>query len=281
MTTLAIPDVASARRSTRLRWALSDGLVIARRNLTHVRHVPEKLLDVTLQPIMFVLLFAGVFGSAIAIPGGADYIDFLMGGIFVQTLAFATASTAVGVADDMHNGVIDRFRALPMARSGVLLGRSTADLAASILGLVVLAITGLAIGWSIDSSVGEALAGFGILLLFAYAMSWLGTLLGLLVRAADAAQAVVFLVIFPLTFVANTFVPTSGMPEWLRTIADWNPISAIVAACRELFGNPTATPADAPWPLQHPVAAALAWIALVLIVCVPLTIRRYRVATTR
>jgi ABC-2 type transport system permease protein len=267
--------------AARLRWALSDGLVVAKRNLTHVRYVPEKLLDVTLQPIMFVLLFAGVFGSAIAVPGGADYADFLMGGIFVQTLAFATAGTAVGVAEDMHNGVIDRFRALPMARSGVLIGRTVADLAASVLGIAVLAGTGLAIGWSIDSSVGDALAGFGILLLFAYAMSWLGTLIGLLVRAVDAAQAVVFLAIFPLTFVANTFVPTTGMPDWLRTIADWNPISAIVAACRELFGNPSAIPADAPWPLQHPVPAALAWIAIVLIVCVPLAIRRYRMATTR
>jgi ABC-2 type transport system permease protein len=265
---------------TSLRTALADGLVMARRNLSHVRHEPEQLMDVTVQPFVFVLLFAYVFGGAVVVHG-VDYKAFLIAGIFVQTLAFGTMGAAVSMAEDMRRGVIDRFRSLPMARSAVLVGRAVADLGASAIGLTVLAATGLLVGWGIETGVGDAIAGFALLLLFAFAMSWVGTLLGLVARSAEVAQQVVFIVVLPLTFVSNAFVPPQTMPGALRTFAEWNPISAVVAACRQLFGNGPAAAADAAWPLQHPVVAALAWIALILAVAAPLAVRRYRSATGR
>ena len=273
-------DTAGVPARTRLRMAVADGLVIARRNLTHVRHVPEKLLDVTFQPFIFVLLFAYVFGSAINVLG-TGYREYLIAGIFVQTMAFASMGTAISVADDMSKGVIDRFRSLPTARSAVLVGRTTADLAANVVGLSVLAATGVAVGWRIHASAGSALAGLVLLLLFGYAMTWVGTLVGLLVRAPDAAQSFGFMIVFPLTFVANTFVPTEGMPRLLRTFADWNPISAMTAACRDLFGNQPPGVAHHVWPLEHAVPVAFAWCLGLIAVCLPLAVRRYRTATSR
>jgi len=278
--TLHPVDIAEAGTFARLRMAVADGMVIARRNLTHVRHVPEKLLDVTFQPFIFVLLFAYVFGSAIDVPG-TGYREYLIAGIFVQTMAFASMGTAISMADDMSKGVIDRFRSLPMARSAVLVGRTTADLAANIVGLTVLAGTGLVVGWRIHSSFWEALAGLALLLLFGYAMTWVGTLVGLLVRAPDAAQSFGFMVVFPLTFVANTFVPTEEMPRWLWTFADWNPISAMTAACRHLFGNQPPGVAHHVWPLEHAVPVAFAWCLGLVAVCLLLAVRRYRTATSR
>jgi ABC transporter DrrB family efflux protein len=276
------PSLPAAPESSalRLRHALADGVAIARRNLTHVRYVPEKLLDVTVQPIMFVLLFVYVFGSAITVPG-ADYVDYLMAGIFVQSMAFASAGTAVSVADDLAKGVVDRFRTLPIARSAVLVGRALSDLATAVIGTVVLSVTGLLVGWRIDSSFASAVGGFALLLLFGFAMSWLGTLIGLFMRDPEAAQGAMFIVMFPLTFVANTFVPTGGMPDWLQPIADWNPICAVTAACRSLFGNPQALPADPPWPLQHPVLAAVLWSIGIIAICLPLAVRRYRTSSGR
>jgi ABC-2 type transport system permease protein len=278
MTALADPTTVST--ATRLRWAVGDCLALTKRNLTHVRHVPEKLIDVTLQPLMFVLLFAYVFGGAIQIAGGS-YHEYLMGGIIVQTLTFAIMGTAVGLADDMGKGVVDRFRSLPMARSAVLAGRTLADMIANVLALGVLVVAGLIVGWGIHDGVGSAIGGFALVLLFSYAMTWAGVLLGLLVRAPDAAQGFVFVVIFPLTFLANTFVSTQDLPSGLREVAEWNPISAVVAAVRDLFGNPTGLPADAAWPLQHAIPVALAWSVAILAVCVPLALRRYRLATAR
>jgi ABC transporter DrrB family efflux protein len=259
----------------RLRWALADGWTVARRNLSHVRHMPEKLMDVTLQPVIFVLLFTYVFGSAIRIPGGGSYKEFLMAGIFAQTLTFTCAGTAISMADDMSKGVVDRFRSLPIARSAVLVGRTAADLVTGMIGLAVLVTTALAVGWRVHDGLGRAVAGLLLLLLFGYAMSWLGTLVGLVVRDPESAQQVMFLVAFPLTFVANTFVPTQGMPAWLRAVADWNPLSAVVGAVRHLFGN-APLPATGPWPTQHPVPAALLWSFGILAVCLPLAVRRYR-----
>ena len=278
MTALADPTTVSA--TTRLRWAVGDCLALTKRNLTHVRHVPEKLIDVTLQPLMFVLLFAYVFGGAISVSGGS-YHEYLMGGIIVQTLTFAIMGTAVGLADDMGKGVVDRFRSLPMARSAVLAGRTLADLLANVLALCVLVVAGLIVGWGIHDGIGSAIAGFALVLLFSYAMTWAGVLLGLLVRAPDAAQGFVFVVIFPLTFLANTFVSTQDLPSGLREVAEWNPISAVVAAVRDLFGNPTGLPADPAWPLQHAIPVAIAWSVAILAVCAPLALRRYRLATAR
>jgi ABC-2 type transport system permease protein len=276
----ALADPTTVGLATRFRWAVGDCLALTRRNLTHVRHVPEKLLDVTLQPLMFVLLFAYVFGGAIHVAGGS-YHEYLMGGIIVQTLAFAIMGTAVGLADDMGKGVVDRFRSLPMARSAVLAGRALADMIANLLALAVLVVAGLIVGWRIHDGAAAAIAGFALVLLFAYAMTWAGILLGLLVRSPDAAQGFVFIVIFPLTFIANTFVATQDLPAGLREVAEWNPISAVVAAVRDLFGNPTGLPADAAWPLQHPIPVSIAWSLAILAVCVPLAVRRYRAATAR
>jgi ABC-2 type transport system permease protein len=258
-----------------LRFGLSDSLVLARRNLSHVRQIPEKLLDVTVQPLMFVLLFAYVFGGAIAVPGG-NYHEYLMGEIFVQTLTFGVMGPAMSMASDLSEGVLDRVRSLPVARSAFLVGHVLAEFAASLLGLTVMTIAGFIVGWGIHSDVPHALAGFGLLLLIAFAMLWLGMLLGSLVRSADAVQGIVFIVIFPLTFVANAFVPTGTLPGVLQHVAEWNPVSAMAAGIRTLFGNPTATPDGAAWPLQHPVLSSLIWCAVLLAVTVPLAIAAYR-----
>jgi ABC-type polysaccharide/polyol phosphate export permease len=265
---------------TRLKWALTDGWVVAQRNLTHIRHVPEKLIDVTIQPLMFVLLFAYIFGGAIHVPGGGDYKEYLMAGIFAQTMAFTFMGSAMSMAEDLHTGLVDRFRALPMARSAMLSGRVIADFAAAMIGLAVLVGSGLIVGWGIHTDIPHALAGFGILMLFTLAMLWLGTLVGMLVRAPDAAQGLGFVLLFPLTFLANTFVPTGGMDAFVRTLANYNPVSAVVAAMRDLFGNPGAIPADAPWVLQHAAFTAVAWSLGLLAIVVPLAIRRYQRATS-
>jgi ABC-2 type transport system permease protein len=261
--------------ATNLRFGLSDSLVVARRNLSHVRQIPEKLIDVTVQPLMFVLLFAYVFGGAIAVPGGS-YHEYLMGGIFIQTLTFGVMGPAMSMANDLSEGVLDRFRSLPMARSAFLIGHVLAEFAAAILGLTVMTAAGFVVGWGIHSDVAHAAAGFGLLLLVAFTMLWIGMLLGTLARSADAVTGIVFIVIFPLTFVANAFVPAGTLPGFLQTVAEWNPVSALAAGLRTLFGNPTATPHDAAWPLQHPVASSFMWCAALLAVTVPLAIAAYR-----
>src|SRR3954470_20443574 len=258
-----------------VRFGLSDSLVLARRNLSHVRQIPEKLIDVTIQPLMFVLLFAYVFGGAIAVPGG-NYHEYLMGGIFIQTLTFGVMGPATSMATDLGEGILDRFRSLPMARSAFLTGRVVAEFAAALLGLTVMTLAGLAVGWRINTDVFHALAGFGLLALVALVMLWLGILLGTIARSPDAVTGIVFIIIFPLTFVANAFVPAGTLPGVLRTFANWNPVSSLVAATRTLFGTPTAVPADAAWPLQHPVVSALLWCVGLLAVAVPLAIASYR-----
>ena len=261
--------------ATTARLGLADSLVLAKRNLSHVRQIPEKLIDVTIQPLMFVLLFAYVFGGAIAVPG-SNYHEYLMGGIFIQTLTFGVMGPAMSMATDLGEGVLDRFRSLPMARSAFLVGHVLAEFAAALLGLTVMTVAGLIVGWRINSDLPHAIAGFGLLALVAFAMLWLGMLLGSVVRSPDAAQGIVFVVIFPLTFVANAFVPSGTLPNVLQHVSDWNPVSALAAGIRTLFGNPTATPAGAAWPLQHPVASSLIWCALLLAVTVPLAIAAYR-----
>ncbi|RBY95143.1 ABC transporter permease [Blastococcus sp. TF02-8] len=264
-----------------LSIAVEDGLTITRRNLVKVKRVPELIVFATLSPIMFVLLFRYVFGSAIPIEG-ISYAEFLLPGIFAQTIVFGSTITGAGLAEDLQKGLIDRFRSLPMAPSAVLVGRTVADLALNALSIVVMGVTGLIVGWRIRSSFGEALAGLALLLLFAYAMSWLMATVGLLVRAPEVVQQASFIVIFPLTFIANTFVPTNNFPAVLKWIADWNPVSAVVQAARELFGNtaPILQTSDV-WSLQHPVLYTLLWSAVLLAVFVPLSVRIYRRTASR
>ena len=260
---------------TTLAETVSDSVTITRRNLIKVKRVPDLIVFATLSPIMFVLLFRYVFGSAIPIQG-ISYAEFLLPGIFAQTVVFGSTITGASLADDLQKGLIDRFRSLPMARSAVLVGRTLADLGLNVITIVVMALTGLVVGWRIHSSVGEALAGFLLLLLFAFAISWVMALVGLVVRTPEVVNNASFIVIFPMTFIANTFVPTNNFPTVLKAIADWNPVSALVQAARNLFGNTAASldTSDA-WSLQHPVPYVLLWVVVLLAVFVPLSVRTY------
>jgi ABC-2 type transport system permease protein len=262
-------------RAAMLRELTADSLVIARRSFAHIRQIPEKLIDVTVQPLMFVLLFAFVFGDVIAIPHGS-YRTYLIGGILVQTLGFGIIGPATSMATDLREGILDRFRSLPMHRWAFLLGHLIAEFAASILAIAVMVVAGLIVGWRIQGDVPHAIAAFGLLALLAVTMLWLGTLLGVLARSPDVVTGIGFLTIFPLTFVATTFVPAAGLPDGLRQFAEYNPISCWAAGVRHLFGNPTATPAHAAWPLAHPVVGSLLWCGLLLAIVAPVTMWTYR-----
>jgi ABC transporter DrrB family efflux protein len=275
----AEPLAPEATALARLRWLVADSLVIAERSLAHIRQIPEKLLDVTVQPLMFVVLFSFVFGDVIAVPGG-KYRSYLIGGILVQTLVFGIIGPATSLATDIREGILDRFRSLPMLRPAFLLGHLSAQLAATTLAVVVMVLSGLIVGWRIESDVLHALAGFGLILLLAVTMLWIGALIGVAARSPDVVTGIGFVVVFPLTFVATTFVPVTGLPEGVRQFAEYNPVSAWAAAVRTLFGNPTATPADAAWPLVHPVLASLLWCAVLVALVAPLTFSAYRRRTT-
>jgi ABC-2 type transport system permease protein len=260
---------------------LTDGATVARRNLIKIKRVPDLLVFSTMSPIMFILLFAYVFGSAIPIPG-ISYREFLMPGIFAQTVIFGATITGAGMADDMQKGIIDRFRSLPMAQSAVLVGRTGSDLINNVLVIVIMSLTGLLVGWRIHTSFGEAAVGFLLLLAFAYAMSWVMAWVGLMVPSPEVVNNASFMVIFPLTFVANTFVPTNKFPHVLRVIADWNPVSAVTQAARQLFGNTTdKLPTPHAWSLQHPILYTLIWIAILLAIFVPVSSARYKKAASR
>ncbi|MFI8434883.1 ABC transporter permease [Streptomyces sp. NPDC079020] len=275
------PRPAGHRPEGGIGQSVRDSLVIARRNLIRMARIPEMIIFGLVQPIMFVVLFSYVFGGSLVIAGSTDateYRNFLMAGIFAQTVTFATAGAGAGIADDMHKGLIDRFRSLPMARGAVLTGRTLADLVQTTLTLVVLAIVALLVGWRTHENIGKVLGAFGLLLLLGYAFSWIGALIGLTVRTPEAATSGGLIWLFPVTFISNAFVPTENMAGWLQPIAEWNPFSATVQACRVLFGNPGVSPSDA-WPMVHPVWASLLWSLLILVVFRTLSVRKYRRAT--
>ena len=258
-----------------LRQAMTDGLIVAQRNLMRVPRIPELAIFAVLQSIMFVLLFVIVFGGAIPIPG-VSYTDYLLPGIFVQTVAFATATTAIGMADDIGKGIIDRFRSLPMARSGVLTGRSISDLVYNTGILVVLMAAGVVVGWRVGTSIPEFLLGVVLLVMFGFAMSWIGIWLGLSVPTVEVAQQVIFIVIFPLTFVSNVFVPIGTLPDWLQPLAEWNPISVLTAALRELWGSAIPGIPRNTIPAQYPVALTIIWVIVLVTIFAPLGVRKYR-----
>lgn len=258
-----------------------DSLVVAKRNLIRMTRIPEVVLFGLIQPIMFVVLFSYVFGGSLKVGGttSADvYRNFLMAGIFAQTVTFATAGASAGIADDMHKGLVDRFRSLPMARGAVLTGRTLADLVQTALTVVVLSVVAVLVGWRIHEGVPKALGAFALLLLLGYAFSWIGALIGLSVRTPEAATSGGLIWLFPVTFISNAFVDTSLMTPWLRHVADWNPFSATVQACRVLFGNPGVSPSPA-WPMQHPVWASVIWSIVIIAVFRTLSVRKYRSAT--
>ncbi len=263
---------------------LSDGAVIAKRNLIKIKRVPDLLVFTTLQPIMFVLLFAYVFGGAVKVPG-VNYREFLIAGIFAQTVVFGATLTGAGLAEDMQKGIIDRFRSLPMSRAAVLLGRTLSDLLNNMIVLVVMALTGLVVGWRIHTDVWHAAAGFLLLLGFSYAFSWIMALVGLIVPTPEVVNNAAFIVIFPVTFIASTFVPLASLPGVLKTFATWNPLTSLSEAGRHLFGNVPANPAlrnisDA-WSIRHPVEYTLIWIVVILVIFVPLANRQYARAASR
>lgn len=278
MSTLAHADAPSA--PLRFAQALADGATIAKRNLIKTRRLPDVLVWTTMSPIMFVLLFAYVFGGSIDIPG-TSYQEFLIAGIFAQNIMFGASFTGVGLADDMQKGIIDRFRSLPMARSAVLFGRTASDLVNNAVAITVMSMTGLIVGWRIHTSIPQAIGGFLLLLLFAYAISWVMALVGLKVRSVEVVNNASFMVIFPMTFVANTFVPSQNLPTVLRAFAEWNPVSALAQAAREAFGNAVPyTSVTEAWSLNHPVAYVLLWVAAILLVFVPLAVREYARSAT-
>jgi ABC transporter DrrB family efflux protein len=253
--------------------------VYARRNLQHIRQIPEKLLDVTIQPLMFVLLFAFVFGGAIAVDGG-NYREYLIGGILVQSLAFGMMGPGTAIATDLTEGVIDRFRSLPATKVSYLLGHYVAELLGVALSISVLLSAGLIVGWRTHTDawhVGEALL---LLVLFASGCIWVGTTLGMIVRSPDAMMGVGFTVVFPLTFISNAFVPIETLPNALQWVASWNPVSVLVAAVRTLFGNPLAPVTKHVWPMDHPVTAAWLYCIVLLAIAVPAAFHRYRLRTT-
>jgi ABC-2 type transport system permease protein len=222
-----------------------------------------------------------VFGSAIKTPG-VNYREFLMAGIFVQTVVFGATITGTSMAEDLKRGIIDRFRSLPMSGSAVLLGRTAADVVNNVIVVIVMSVTGLIVGWRIRGSVLDALGAFVLLLLFAYALSWVMAVFGLLVRSPEVVNNASFVVIFPITFIANTFVPLEGLPTPLRVFAEWNPVSSVTQAARELFGNTVPGQAvSSAYPLQHPVQYSLIWTAVILVIFVPLTVVMYKRAAAR
>jgi ABC transporter DrrB family efflux protein len=255
---------------------ISDVWVLTKRSIARIRREPETLSEVTIQPVMFVLMFAYVFGGAIGIPGGGSYHEYLIGGMLGMGLAQTAPGTAVAVVSDMSTGLIDRFRSLPMSRAAVLTARTIADLLTQMIGAAVVAGVGLAIGWRVHTGAAEVIEAFALALLFGYAFTWAGVCLGMVLRSPEAAQQTGFVIFLPLTFISSAFVPTQGMPGWLQPVAEWNPMSSLAAACRHLFGNPNPAAAVQVWPAQHPELAVVCWSLVMLVVFAPLAVRLYR-----
>ena len=274
ISTTGLPT-AEARPTINPPSLLQASGTIVWRNLIHIKRMPEMLLDVTVQSVMFALLFAYVFGGSIAVDG-SSYREFLLPGIMVQTMVFSSAVVAMGLTNDLQKGIVDRLKSLPISRASVLVGRSISSLIHSSIGIAVMGVTGLLVGWRIRTDVADATLGFLLLLLFGFAMVWLGIWVGSMMRTVEAVQGLMFTVMFPLTFVANTFAPTENMPDWLRTIAEWNPVSSLAQACRELWGNAPAAPADAAWPLQHAVLMSVVWALVLTAIFAPLALSAFR-----
>ena len=251
---------------------------LVRRNLLHIRRQPENLADVTIQPVMFVLLFAFVFGGAIAVAGG-NYREWLLPGIMAQTMAFSSFVVASGLCNDLNKGIIDRFRTLPIQRASILIARSASSLIHSSIGVVVMSLTGLIVGWRIRTGVIDALLGYLVLLGFGFVMIWIGIVVGSRLKTIEAVNGVMFTTTFPITFLANTFAPPESMPSWLRVFAEWNPLSSVVQAMRQLWGNAPPVGPDAALPLQYPLASSLLWIVGLTVVIAPIAIKAFDART--
>jgi ABC-type multidrug transport system permease subunit len=257
-----------------------DGYVVTWRNLVSIRRTPDTLTAATIQPIMFVLLFAYVFGGSL---GGASYREFMIPGIFAQTVAFNCMFTTIGLANDLQKGIIDRFRSLPMSRVAVILGRTSSDLAINAFGLLIMSICGLIVGWRVRGSVTDAILGYLLLLLFAFAMSWIGAFIGLLISSVEAAQSAGMIWLFPVTFISSAFISAQNLPGPLRGFASWNPITTMADASRKLFGTPF--PANLPqttgWAADHSALYSMVCAIVIIAVFLPLAVWRYRRVASR
>jgi ABC-2 type transport system permease protein len=276
------PAVALSRHARPVERAqrIRDVVVLTGRNLLHIKREPLQLSDVTVQPVLFTLLFVYVFGSGVVLPGGGSYKDFAIAGLLAMNLTTSSMGTAVGLSNDLGSGVIDRFRTLSMWRPAVLVGRSLADLMTAVICTFFVAATGLVVGWRPDASVASIAAGFAIFLLFSYALSWGCACLGMISKGPESAQGIGLVILFPLAIVSNALVPTEHMPAVLRTIADWNPVSAVTSASRNFFGNPNPSASIHAWPMQHAVLASLLWSVALIAIFAPLATTLYRRRTT-
>lgn len=279
VTTADTITVEAAEPATDLhprRGLLHDTWVLARRGLIHMKRQPEQLSDATIQPVMFVVLFAYVFGGAIDVPGGGSYREFLMGGIIAQTLVFASFGAAMSIANDQKNQAIDRFRSLPISKGAVMGGYAVSNMLKTFLPIIIMSLTGLAIGWRIRGSFVDAVLAYLLMVAFSFAMIWVGILLGAMVGTPEGVTGIGFATIFPLTFIASTFVPVASMPGVVRTIAEWNPVTTLSDALRELFGNPNTPvqPGD-PWSIANPVLYTWLWVIGITLVAAPLAVRAY------
>ncbi|KNC17263.1 ABC transporter [Arthrobacter sp. RIT-PI-e] len=274
------PPTEGPDQSSALSGWMSDGWTVTKRNLTKLRRSPDMLVFAVLQPIMFVLLFSQIYGGSIQVEG-SDYTQYLMAGIFAQTVIFGSTFSGSAMAQDLKDGIIDRFRTLPMSSSAVLVGRTNSDLVLNALSVVIMMATGLLVGWRINTSLVEAAAGVGLLLLFSYAFSWVMALLGMSVKSPEVINNASFMILFPLTFISNAFVQPQSLPAVLEAFANWNPVSWFVQAVRELFGNTGSVPAPDVWAMQNALVTILIGIAVMLLVFVPLCIRKFASISSR
>lgn len=283
------PSTFSGRRQGPVTGLVADSVVIARRSIAKTLHEPDSLLDVTVIPVVFTLLFGYVIGPAVSLTGGdghhaaggSAFHAFLVSGMFAFTMVNAAGGAAVGIASDMHEGIVDRFRSLPMSRAGVLLGRSLADLATASLAIAVVAVTGLIIGWRPHHGVGDTIAAFALILFFAYALEWVMLCVGLVIGSVEGADQTRLLLLFLLGMVSTALIPVDNLAGWLQGFAYWNPVSVLAVACRHLFGNPNPAAASSAWPMQHPVVASLLWSAVIIAVFAPAAVHLYRTRTSR
>ncbi|HUI02958.1 MAG TPA: ABC transporter permease [Acidimicrobiales bacterium] len=282
MTTVTVDAVAGRgpRGKRSVLGAASDVWFMTRRNLVHISREPMQLSDVTVQPVLFTVLFVYLFGGAIPIPGGGRFVDFLLAGLLALNLVTSTMGTAVGLSTDLHEGMIDRFRTLPMWRTAVLVGRSLADLLTSLVCALIVALSGLAVGWRPSAGFWSVVGGFALVLFFAYAVSWMAACVGLNSKSPESAASFGFIVLFPMTMVSNAMVPTQHMPGWLQAITTWNPVSSVVAGTRQLWGNPNPSAGVHAWSMQHPIVTSLVWSLAILAVAAPLAAHFFRRRTT-
>lgn len=278
----ALPDRAASEAGALARVVsrLRDVVIMTRRNLVHIAREPMQLSDVTVQPVLFTVLFVYVFGSGMSLPGGGSYTDFVIAGLLTMNLVTSSMGTGVGLATDISTGMIERFRTLPMWRASVLVGRTVSDFLSAAMCSAIVAFTGLVVGWRPETGMWSVLGGFGIALLFSYALTWPTACAGIAAKAPESAMSIGFVVIFPLAFVSNALVPTRHMPSWLRVIADWNPVSSVTASVRDLWGNPNPLPPNPSWPVEHPLAAALLWSSALIVIAAPLAAYLFRRRTT-